>query len=57
MRPATEWLEGSGLTVDNGVVCDRSLFCADAVVAIGDLAHFEWHHAWAPMPSGSSTGR
>ena len=23
-RPATDWLEGSGITVDNGIVCDEA---------------------------------
>jgi len=39
--PATEWLEGSGLALDNGVLCDE--FCAtlaaDVVVA-GDVARW-----------------
>jgi NADPH-dependent 2,4-dienoyl-CoA reductase/sulfur reductase-like enzyme len=38
--PAVEWLEGSGLVLDNGVVCDQSLFAADDVVAAGDLARW-----------------
>lgn len=42
--PATAWLEGSGLKVGNGVVADASLFCADRVVAAGDVASWEWHH-------------
>ena len=41
--PAVDWLEGSGLTLDNGVVCDERLFAADRVVAAGDLAR--WTHA------------
>jgi 3-phenylpropionate/trans-cinnamate dioxygenase ferredoxin reductase subunit len=40
--PATGWLEGSGLTLDDGVVCDESLFAADRVVAAGDVAR--WSH-------------
>jgi 3-phenylpropionate/trans-cinnamate dioxygenase ferredoxin reductase component len=43
--PATGWLADSGLTVDNGVVTDAALFAADGVVALGDLARFEWRHA------------
>jgi len=43
--PSTGWLEGSGLRIDNGVVTDSALFAADGVVAAGDLARFEWHHA------------
>jgi 3-phenylpropionate/trans-cinnamate dioxygenase ferredoxin reductase subunit len=40
VAPATDWLADSGLVLDDGVVCDRSLFAADGVVAIGDLARF-----------------
>ncbi len=39
--PATEWLEGSGLALDNGVLCDE--FCAAAapdVVVAGDVARW-----------------
>jgi len=42
--PSVEWLDGSGLTVDNGVVCDTALFAADGVVAAGDLARWDWTH-------------
>jgi len=38
--PNVEWLADSGLEIDNGVVCDAALFCADGVVAAGDLARF-----------------
>jgi NADPH-dependent 2,4-dienoyl-CoA reductase/sulfur reductase-like enzyme len=38
--PTTEWLEGSGLTIDNGVVCSDKLFAADGVVAAGDVARW-----------------
>jgi 3-phenylpropionate/trans-cinnamate dioxygenase ferredoxin reductase subunit len=38
--PAVEWLEGSGLVLDNGVVCDQSLFAAADVVAAGDVARW-----------------
>lgn len=40
VAPATEWLDGSGLTVDNGVVCDRTLAAAPGVVAAGDIARW-----------------
>jgi NADPH-dependent 2,4-dienoyl-CoA reductase/sulfur reductase-like enzyme len=43
VAPATDWLAGSGLALDNGVVCDESLFAADGVVAIGELARFPFH--------------
>lgn len=41
-RPAIEWLEGSGLVLDDGVVCDASLAAvgAVAVVAAGDVARW-----------------
>jgi NADPH-dependent 2,4-dienoyl-CoA reductase/sulfur reductase-like enzyme len=42
--PATDWLEDSGLTVDNGVVCDDRLFAADGIVAAGDIARWTWRH-------------
>ena len=42
VAPAVSWLEGSGLTLDNGVVCSESLFAADRVVAAGDIAR--WTH-------------
>jgi 3-phenylpropionate/trans-cinnamate dioxygenase ferredoxin reductase component len=45
VRPTTQWLEGSGLELVNGVTTDAALFAADGVVAVGDLAHFTWHHA------------
>ncbi|MFZ0250884.1 MAG: FAD-dependent oxidoreductase [Acidimicrobiales bacterium] len=42
--PATDWLKDSGLTVDNGVVCDDRLFAADGIVAAGDVARWAWRH-------------
>ena len=38
--PTTDWLEGSGLTVDNGVVCDAALRAAPGIVAAGDLCRW-----------------
>jgi NADPH-dependent 2,4-dienoyl-CoA reductase/sulfur reductase-like enzyme len=38
--PETGWLEGSGLTLDNGVVCDASCCAAPNVVAAGDVARW-----------------
>jgi 3-phenylpropionate/trans-cinnamate dioxygenase ferredoxin reductase subunit len=35
--PNCEWLEGSGLEVDGGVVTDEALFVRDGVVAAGDV--------------------
>jgi NADPH-dependent 2,4-dienoyl-CoA reductase/sulfur reductase-like enzyme len=40
--PATEWLSGSGLLCDNGVVCDSRCRAAPGVYAAGDVAR--WHH-------------
>lgn len=40
VRPNTEWLEGSGLNLDNGVVCDESCLAAPGVVAAGDVARW-----------------
>jgi NADPH-dependent 2,4-dienoyl-CoA reductase/sulfur reductase-like enzyme len=40
--PAVGWLEGSGLTLEDGVVCSETLFAADRVVAAGDVAR--WTH-------------
>lgn len=42
-HPATEWLEGSGIKLDNGVVCDdHGRASAPHVWAIGDVA--SWRH-------------
>lgn len=38
--PNTGWLEGSGLTLDNGVVCDSACRAAPQVVAAGDVARW-----------------
>lgn len=42
--PNDEWLAGSGLTIDDGVVCDRYSRAVDApfVYAVGDVARW-WH--------------
>ena len=38
-RPATEWLDGSGIEVDNGVICDEAgRTSAPSVWALGDVA-------------------
>jgi NADPH-dependent 2,4-dienoyl-CoA reductase/sulfur reductase-like enzyme len=42
VAPAVDWLAGSGLPVDDGVVCDEALFAAERVVAAGDVAR--WTH-------------
>ena len=38
--PNTEWLEGSGLELDNGVVCDATCLAAPGVAAAGDVARW-----------------
>ena len=38
--PNTEWLEGAGLTIDNGVVVDEHCRAAANTVAAGDVARF-----------------
>ncbi|HEX3841514.1 MAG TPA: FAD-dependent oxidoreductase [Acidimicrobiales bacterium] len=42
VTPAVDWLEDSGLTLVNGVMCSDRLFAADSVVAAGDVAR--WTH-------------
>lgn len=42
VAPNTEWLEGSGLDLRDGVVCDETLAAADRVYAAGDVAR--WPH-------------
>ncbi len=38
--PNTEWLHGSGLTLNDGVVCDATCLAAPRVVAAGDVARW-----------------
>lgn len=38
--PNVEWLDGSGLTIDDGVVCDETCLAAPDVVAAGDVARW-----------------
>jgi NADPH-dependent 2,4-dienoyl-CoA reductase/sulfur reductase-like enzyme len=40
--PNTEWLHGSGLDLDNGVLCDEFGVAASRVYAVGDVAR--WHN-------------
>jgi NADPH-dependent 2,4-dienoyl-CoA reductase/sulfur reductase-like enzyme len=40
--PVTGWLEGSGLTLANGVLCDSRSRAAEGIYAVGDVARF--HH-------------
>ncbi|AKT42111.1 NAD(P)/FAD-dependent oxidoreductase [Chondromyces crocatus] len=41
-RPAIGWLEGSGLPLADGIVCDARCKAADGIYAVGDVAW--WHH-------------
>lgn len=45
--PVVDWLEGSGLELDDGVVCDASCRAAPGIWAVGDVAR--WSH-----PDGGS---
>jgi NADPH-dependent 2,4-dienoyl-CoA reductase/sulfur reductase-like enzyme len=40
--PNFEWLEDSGLTLDNGVVVDENMLAREHIAAIGDVARFSW---------------
>lgn len=40
VRPETQWLEGSGLALEDGVVCDARCQAAPGIVAAGDVARF-----------------
>ncbi len=40
VSPNTGWLAGSGLTIDDGVVCDEACAAAPGVVAAGDVARW-----------------
>jgi NADPH-dependent 2,4-dienoyl-CoA reductase/sulfur reductase-like enzyme len=42
--PSVDWLSDSGLTLENGLVCDDRLFAADGIVAAGDVARWLWRH-------------
>src|SRR4030095_4635506 len=44
VTPNTEWLEGSGLTLDNGIVCGAAAEAAPQVYAAGDVARVP--NAW-----------
>ena len=38
--PETSWLETSGLTLENGVLCDETCLAAPGIVAAGDIARW-----------------
>jgi NADPH-dependent 2,4-dienoyl-CoA reductase/sulfur reductase-like enzyme len=44
VRPNVEWLAGSGLTLDDGVVCDEYCMAGPAIYAAGDIAR--WRNPW-----------
>jgi NADPH-dependent 2,4-dienoyl-CoA reductase/sulfur reductase-like enzyme len=46
--PEVDWLEGSDLILDNGVVCNERLFAGRGVVAAGDVAR--WSHPTLDEP-------
>jgi NADPH-dependent 2,4-dienoyl-CoA reductase/sulfur reductase-like enzyme len=46
--PATGWLEGSGLALADGVVCDARLRAAAGVYAAGDVARWD-HPRFGPI--------
>ncbi len=39
--PNTKWLEGSGLALDNGVICDETCLAAPGICAAGDVARWQ----------------
>ncbi len=43
--PATDWLEGSGLTVRDGIECDAFCQAAPDIFVAGDVANF-WHQGY-----------
>jgi 3-phenylpropionate/trans-cinnamate dioxygenase ferredoxin reductase subunit len=53
--PDTAWLEGSGVELQDGIVCDHSgRTSAPSVYALGDAA--QWWHKLVDGHQGSSTG-
>lgn len=40
VTPNTEWLQNSGLNLDDGVLCDRTCWAAPGIVAAGDVARW-----------------
>lgn len=43
VTPNTAWLEGSGLALDDGVVCDATTLVGPGIVAAGDVARWPSH--------------
>lgn len=48
-EPATDWLEGSGLALDRGLLCEATLLAGPNVAAAGDVARFPHELAEAPV--------
>jgi len=48
VRPNTDWLEDSGLALEDGVVCDATTLAAPGIVAAGDVARWP-HPRFGPM--------
>ena len=46
--PNVDWLRGSGLRLDDGVLCDEYLRAAEGVYAVGDVAR--WHNPRYGLP-------
>jgi NADPH-dependent 2,4-dienoyl-CoA reductase/sulfur reductase-like enzyme len=44
VTPNVEWLRDSGLTLEDGVVCDDRLFATDGIACAGDIARWAWRH-------------
>lgn len=40
VQPNVEWLDGSGLDISNGLLCDEYLSAAPGVYAVGDIARW-----------------
>ncbi|HSO94747.1 MAG TPA: FAD-dependent oxidoreductase [Acidimicrobiia bacterium] len=40
VRPDTDWLEGSGLLLEDGIVCDETCAAAPGIVAAGDVTRW-----------------
>lgn len=49
VTPNTEWLKGSGLALNDGVVCDASGLAAPGVTAAGDVARWPNRRFGYPM--------
>ncbi|MCU1601111.1 MAG: ferredoxin reductase [Frankiales bacterium] len=57
VAPSVGWLEGSGLTLDNGVRCDAGGRAGDGVWAVGDVANWAGvrHEHWTSAGEQAAT--